>query len=103
MAHTKPLGTECTLYYDAHRDVAVGDVIRTEPAGTCYRVIGVRPVTERSKHYPYRKNLDCVRISADHIEEDDFVHPLYWYPREEGAMIGEHESMARDHDAGGGK
>lgn len=42
MAHRKPLGTTCKLYYDASdRDVQRGDVIRTA-AGTCYRVIRVR-------------------------------------------------------------
>ena len=79
MAHTKPLGTECTLYYDSPREVEAFDVIRTQ-AGTCYRVLEVR-IQERGKHAG-RKHLKCLRIAPEDVEEDDTIHPLYWYSRE---------------------
>lgn len=79
MAHTKPLGTTCKLHYDSPREVEAFDVIRTEPAGTCYRVLEVR-IQERGKHAG-KKHLKCVRIAAGDVEEDDVVRPLYWYQR----------------------
>lgn len=84
MAHRKPLGTTCNIGpYDTDATVCRGDVIRTS-AGTCYRVISVRRVGPGSKHFPakLRHNLECVRIGPDEVEEDDVIHPLYWYPRE---------------------
>ena len=77
--HTKPLGTTCTLYHDSPRDVEAFDVIRTG-AGTCYRVLEVR-IQERGKHVG-RKHLKCLRIAPEDVEEDDKVHPLYWYSRD---------------------
>ena len=56
-------------------------MIRTR-TGTYYRVISVKRVGPRSRHYPYRHNLECVRIGPDEIEEDNVIHSLYWYPRE---------------------
>ena len=81
MAHRKPLGTECTLTYDTGADVEPFDVIRTEPAGTCYRVLSVR-AQEGGKWAGIRKHLNCVRIAGSDVEEGDRVHPLYWYSRE---------------------
>lgn len=80
MAHTRPLGTFCKIVYDTDYRIAEGDVVRTS-AGTCYRVVEVRDVTERSIHFPYRKNLTCVRIASEDVEEDDYIHPLFWYKR----------------------
>lgn len=79
MAHRKPLGTFCTLYYDSPREVNAFDVIRTG-AGTCYRVVEVRR-QKRGKHVG-RWHLKCVRIASEDVEVDDTVHPLYWYSRE---------------------
>ena len=78
MAHTKPLGTHCKLYYDSPRDVQEGDVVRTS-AGSCYRIVGVRR-QHRGKHAG-RWHLDCVRIGESDVEADDTVHPLHWYSR----------------------
>lgn len=79
IAHAKPLGTPCKLHYDSPREVMAGDVIQTS-AGICYRVIGVRR-QERGKHAG-GWHLDCVRIAGEDVEEDDVVHPLYWYSRD---------------------
>lgn len=79
MAHTKPLGTYCKLYYDSPRDIREGDVLCTM-AASFYRVVGVRR-QERGKHAG-RWHLECVRIGPGDVEEDDTVHPLHWYPRD---------------------
>ena len=88
MAHTKPLGTFCNLGpYDTDATVEVGDVVQSrsrithEPLSH-YRVLEVKPVSERSIHHPYRKNLKCVRIAPEDVEKDDTIHPLYWYSRD---------------------
>lgn len=82
MAHTKRLGTFCELFYDTDAEVRDGDVVRTtarEPSH--YRVVCARRVSERTKHYPYRWNLECVRIGPEDVLEEDRVHPLCWYQR----------------------
>lgn len=72
-------GTTCSLTYDpGSRRVVDGDVIVT-PAGSAYLVLDVHAM--RSKHAG-RLRLDCVRIDAGSIGDDDVVHPLYWYKRQ---------------------
>jgi hypothetical protein len=82
MAHTKLLGTTCSIHYDSPlaKPVETFDVIRTR-AGTCYRVLEVR-IQERGKHASgARKHLKCLRIAPEDVEADDKVHPLHWYSR----------------------
>ena len=80
MAHTRPVGTPCTLTYDTDREVAIGDVVQTvarQPAH--YLVTGARRV--RGAHYPHRWSLECVRIGPGDVDEDAVIHVLHWYPR----------------------
>lgn len=85
MAHRKPLGTHCTLTYDTSEEVAVGDVVATQTraeVSSCYRVVAARKVRHREPRPLQGWKLECVRIGAEEIEEDDKVHPLHWYPRD---------------------
>jgi hypothetical protein len=82
VAHRQPLGTLCSLgSCDTDAEVSEGDVIRSS-GGSHYLVLSARRVTPRSRHYPYRWNLECLRIGPDEVPEDAVVHPLYWYSRD---------------------
>lgn len=87
MAHRKPIGTVCNIGgYDTDREVHEGDVIRTaakEPSH--YRVLSARPVAHKTPRSLQTYHLECVRIGPDDVEEDDRIHPLYWYPRKRSA------------------
>jgi hypothetical protein len=76
-----PAGAEVGLYYDARRDVAVGDVVETTRTKRRYLVMKVRR-QERGRHAG-RWHLRCVVLPPDaDVDPDAVIHPVRWYRRE---------------------
>lgn len=71
-------GTTCRLHYDCGDGVPEpGDFVRT-PAGSCYRIDGVKP----SRRTRGRFYLTCTRLERNAVQPDQpGVWPLHWYRR----------------------
>jgi hypothetical protein len=75
---TAAVGANVGIYYDGLQKVQVGDFIRTRTKRT-YLVTSVR-VQERGASIG-RQHLRCDVVPSDTPQDDDVVHPLFWYTR----------------------
>lgn len=83
------VGTTCTIRYRIPADMpdvpglVEGDLLRTVPRGTCYRIDDARPV--RSTRWPGARcyALTCTRLGHDAVQlGDPGVYSLVWDSRQ---------------------
>jgi hypothetical protein len=80
------VGTSCKLRYwlgpDVGHEPEPGDLIRTEPRGTCYLVDAVRRCPDDPRRPGVHLALTVTRLGKDAVgADDDGVWPFYWERR----------------------
>jgi hypothetical protein len=92
---TGEVGTTCKIRYrieggDPDADPVEGDLLRTVPGGTCYRIDTVRRLPDDARWPGARRfTLKCIRLGKDAVQlGEPGVYGLVWDSRRAGGRRG---------------